>query len=69
MKKTQNEKILDHLLKHGSITNAQASRKGVNRLSSIVERLRAKGWFILHVTKNSQRFYSMIKRPNDWRIK
>jgi len=52
---TQNEKILDHLKKHGKITQAEAIDKyRIYRLSARVYDLRKKGHNILTVLKSKK---------------
>ena len=58
--KSQREKVLDHLIKRGRITNAQALRMGITRLPVMIERLRKEGYLIVHIDDGKRRYYDLI---------
>lgn len=60
--KSQREKVLDHLLKHGRITVAQALRKGITRLPVMIERLRAQGYAIVYIYDGQRRYYDLVSK-------
>lgn len=73
-KMTQTQAIIDHLIKHGSITSMEAFELyGCTRLSAIIFNLRKIGYMIINkVHETENRFggkvryveYKLIKAPN-----
>ena len=62
--KSQTEAVLEHLKKHGSITSIQAIRKyGATRLSSIIYKLRHRGYQITTETLVVKTRYGHKSRP------
>ena len=53
---TQEDKVLSHLKKYGSITSMQAFEEyGITRLASVVFKLRKQGYNIVTTTETSRR--------------